>query len=132
MLPNILPTNSLLTKLKMKDSSACSLCPDGNFDDCQHALLVCYHNKEVNNWVIGITKNVLPQSTLLDIITLNLDLDTDTRFPIVWFLSNVFSAVWQLRLDKKAVHLYNIRADIEAKINILRKGREEQLSLIRG
>jgi hypothetical protein len=36
--------------------------------------------------------------------------------------------VWELRLGKKSVTLFNIRADIEAKINILRKSRLAALS----
>ena len=123
MLHNILPTNSRLHHLKQKDCPACSHCSSGSADDCQHALLNCSKNVDVNNWVTSFTRKVVPNCSLLDIITLNLDLTEEMKFPLVWALAHVLSLVWHLRLNKKSIMLFNIRADMEAKINSLRTTR---------
>ena len=123
MLHNILPTNSRLHRLKQKDSPACTLCSAGTTKDCLHALLVCSHNSEVNKWVLGIIRSVVPTCTLEDITKFNFELSQDIKFPLIWILSYTFSLVWQLRLDKKSVPLYIIRASLEARIISLRKSR---------
>ena len=83
---------------------------------------MCYNNT-VNNFILEISQKTLPQCKLEDIITLNLNLDKPKMFPLVWLLSNLFYMVWKLRYNKKTVNLFNIRAELEAKINILRKSR---------
>ena len=121
ILHNILPTNSRLHRLKQKDSPACTLCSSGNNEDCLHALLARSYNSNVKNWVLDLSRKVVPNCKLEDIVTLHLDLSKPMMFPLIWLLSHVFSLVWQLRVNKKSIVLYNIRAEIEAKINLLRK-----------
>ena len=128
LLHNILPTNSRLHHLKQKDNPACSHCSSGFADDCQHALLNCSKNEDVNIWVISFTRKVVPNCSLLDIVTLNLDINEDMKYPLVWALSHVFSLIWHLRMNKKSVSLFNIRADMEARINFLRTTRVSGLA----
>ena len=109
--------------LDRERSAVCTLCSSGLNEDCAHTFLACNHNSDVSNWVLDFTRKVAPNSNPEDIICLNLDLAESVAFPLIWSLSHVFFAVWQLRLSKKAVNLYNIRAEMEAKINILRKSR---------
>ena len=66
---------------------------------------------------------MVPNCNPEDIISLNLEVAEPLAFPLIWSLSHVFFVVWHLRLGKKTINLYNIRAEIEAKINILRKSR---------
>ena len=44
-------------------------------------------------------------------------------FPVIWLLTTVFPLVWQLRQAKKSIKLFNIRADVEARVNLLRNTR---------
>ena len=123
ILHNILPKSSRLHRLNQKNSPACSLCPSGIPEDCLHALLVCSYNNDVNNWILNLVRKAAPNCKLEDIITLNFQLSQQLMFPTMWLLSHRFCMVWLLRSSKKAVHLFTIQADIEAKINILRKSR---------
>ena len=123
MLHNILPTSSRLHHLHQRDSPACSLCTSDQEEDCLHALLICSHNSTVNNWIINCTRNVVPNSSPEDIIHLNLDINHPMMFLLIWLLANVLMLVWQLRLSKKSVNLFRIRAEMEAKISSLRKSR---------
>ena len=72
---------------------------------------------------MDISRKVAPLCSLEDIVTLNLDISKPMMFPTIWLLSHVLCTVWQLRSSKKSITLYNIRAEIEAKINLLRKSR---------
>ena len=123
LLHNILPTGSRLHRLKQRESTACTLCTSGLSDDCVHSFLTCSFNNGVNNWVIEFSRKLVPNCSLEDIICFNLHLANSVSFPLIWSLSHVFYTVWQLRLSKKTVNLYNIRAEIEAKVNILHKSR---------
>ena len=124
MLHNILPTKSRLFRLHQTDDPACSLCTSGNSEDTSHALLSCnFNTAEVNNWIIEFAKKVSPNSTLQDIVTLNLDLEECNIYPMIWSLSHMFIMVLQHRVSKKAFTLYTVRATLEAKMNILRKSR---------
>ena len=123
LLHNILPTCSRLHRMKQKESPACNLCNSGAVDDRHHALLACDYNSGVNDWVVGFTHKVVPNCRNEDIISLNLPIDEPMLFPFIWTLSHVLLLVWQSRLSKKSISLIQIRADIEARINILRKSR---------
>ena len=123
LLHNILPTKSRLHRLKLKETPNCTHCNLGIVEDCFHALLSCPYNNDVNTWIADLLRDHLPALTPENITTLNINLDPDMQFPVIWFLSTVFPLVWHLRQAKKAISLYSIRADIEAKVNILRKSR---------
>ena len=92
-------------------------------EDCPHALLSCPYNNDFNTWIIRLLSEHLPVLPLENITTLNFDLDPDLLFPVVWLLSTALPLVWQLRQAKKTVKLFNIRADIEARVNLLRNSR---------
>ena len=121
LLHNILPTRSRLHRLGKRDSSVCTFCSSGLSEDCVHTFLACNHNSDVSNWVLDFTNKVVPNCSPEDIISLNLEVAEPLAFPLIWSLPPVFFLVWHLRLGKKTINLYNIRAEIEAKINILRK-----------
>ena len=124
MLHNILPTKARLFRLQQTVSPVCSQCTSGDSEDCAHALLSCsFNTEEVNNWIRQVVSKAAPNHCLQDIVTLNLELEQTAVFPLVWFLSNTLSIVWQLRSCKKNISLHTIRASLEARINILRKSR---------
>ena len=51
------------------------------------------------------------------------ELDEIDTLAILSILSTGLSHIWQARIEKKVVHMYKMRADIEASISILRKTR---------
>ena len=123
LLHDILPTSSRLFRMNQRQSPVCPLCESGESEDCTHALLTCDHNSEVNNWVLDCVCKVVPNANFEDIRLLNLDIPDQFSFPMLWCLSNILMLVWELRINKKSIQLYNIRAEMECRINILRKTR---------
>ena len=123
LLHNILPTNERLYRLNLKDSQACSLCTSGNSDNLEHAFLECSHNNEINAWLLRLCRNTVPSCSVSDIVHLNLSLSTPLALPVIWILSHTFHLVWNLRCNKKAINRVVVRAELEARVNILRKSR---------
>ena len=68
-------------------------------------------------------QNFVPNIEVEALLRLELDIDEEVRLPLVWLVATVFSAIWQLRLEKKQVQLFEVRAELEAKINLLRETR---------
>ena len=67
--------------------------------------------------------NFVGMQTPADIVTLNLSLSEPLAFPVIWTLSHALYLVWHLRFNKKTISRIIIRAELEARINILRKSR---------
>ena len=120
---NILPTNARLFRLNMRDNQACTLCTSWISENLEHALLECSYNKENNAWIIQLCRNADPTCSLTDIVTLNLSLSEPLAFPVIWTLSHALYLVWHLRFSKKTISRIIIRAELEARVNILRKSR---------
>jgi hypothetical protein len=56
-------------------------------------------------------------------IRLEFDTEEEMELPMVWILATVFQAIWKLRVDKSRVQLYDVRAQLEARINLMRETR---------
>ena len=54
-------------------------------------------------------------------LRLEINVEEEFELPLVWMLATVFLAIWKLRVDKSRVQLYEVRAQLEAKINLLRE-----------
>ena len=77
----------------------------------------------IGNWVLDCVYKVVPNANIEDIRLLDLDMSDQFSFPMLWWLSNILMLVWELRINKKSIQLYYIRAEMECWINILRKTR---------
>ena len=128
MLHNILPTQARLHRMGMRNSPTpnCLHCDSSEPESLQHALVICPKNREVTNWFLTIVHQHLPGLEPQQLVLLDLgNLEESIQFPIVWFISNALSQVWQARKDKKSPNLFSIRSTLEARVSILRKARLE-------
>ena len=62
--------------------------------------------------------------------TLVLVKEKDLELPLVWLTATVFLAIWKLRVDKSRVQIYEVRAQLEAKVNLLRETQYTQSASI--
>ena len=126
MINNLLPTQSRLFRLKIKDtlSPLCSRCDRGESDDLIHALITCDLNTEISTWLMTILQNHISTLQPRQVVLLDLGpLDESLRLPLVWLISSTLSLVWEARRENKRPTLHKIRSSLEAKVNILRKTR---------
>ena len=62
-----------------------------------------------------------------DVLRLELQVDEEDELPVVWFLATTIRILWDTRQSSSRVHMYTIRSQLEAEINLLRKTRLEYL-----
>ena len=124
MMHDLLPTQERVARTNPRASPACQVpgcavvCEDRG-----HALVQCVGSMSVGQRVLRCVQNFVPNIEVEALLRLELDIDEEVRLPLVWLVATVFSAVWQLRLEKKQVQLFEVRAELEAKINLLRETR---------
>ena len=126
MINNLLPTQSRLFRLKIKNtpSHLCSRCDRGESDDLTHALITCSLNTETSTWLMRILQTHIPALQPKQVVLLDLrPVDESLRLPLVWLISSTLSLVWEARRENKRPSLHKIRSSLEAKVKILRKTR---------
>ena len=101
-------------------------CSQNIVDDPPHAMLNCSFNGIINDWVLGVLINldediVHGDISSINITTLNLELGSETRFSVLWFLATTFSLLWTARQKRKPMNLDMLRSLIGAKIDVLKK-----------
>ena len=67
----------------------------------------------IGNWVLDCVYKVVPNANIEDIRLLDPDMSDQFSFPMLWWLSNILMLVWELRINKKSIQLYYIRAEME-------------------
>ena len=68
----------------------------------------------------------MPEATPQKILLLSIGVDPDHELPVVWLISSTLLYVWAQKISKKQSTLIETRAVLEARINLLRKGKKFQ------
>ena len=124
LLHELLVTKSRLQQLTPKSSAICTHCNDQLPEDLQHALLFCSYNDGIGLALISALHSKIPDITPAAILRLELkDLPEDSELCTTIFLSTIFKEIWDKRLSKSRIRLYDIRATLEARCLLLRETR---------
>ena len=120
MLHDVLPTRSRLYHMRMPriENENCQKCDVP--DTIQHSLTACQDSIFVFQWLQrGINRLSNQNLSAEDILFLNFP-PTNT-LAMVWFTATVFQQIWKIKAKGKRPLLVEIRAEVEARINLLRK-----------
>lgn len=126
MLHNILPTQERLHRMGMKNAPSpnCTFCSSNEVENLAHAFITCPLNKQVSDWLLPALEPHVLGFLPHQLVHLNLKLiDEDSKLPVVWVVAQVLGKIWMMRKEKKKPQLFQIRATLEAGIEILRKTR---------
>ena len=128
LLHQILPTADRIARILPNHSPHCNHCRAENpvVESLSHALFECPSNQGTGNVLLYGLQKYVPRITQQDVLKLNFEVDEDLDFPIVWCTATFLSSLWQLRTEKKRVDLFKIRAELEAKVRLLRESRLTQ------
>ena len=96
-------------------------CSTASVEDLPHALVHCSSNNGVGLKVVQAARSLIPGVTVEDLLQLNFRVEEDKELGIVWWLAAGLMAIWNLRTARKRVEQYLIRAQLEAKIYLLRE-----------
>ena len=90
-------------------------------ENLAHALLFCQTNDGVGKNLLELLKGLIPGIEAEAALRLELHVDQDLELPLVWYIATVLHSVWNLRQSGTKVQQYLVRAQLEAKINLLRE-----------
>ena len=60
----------------------------------------------------------------------NIQVEEDLKLPMVWLTTNIVMKMWDFRKEKKRCDLVCVRADLEARVSLLRKTRYSESATI--
>ena len=123
----ILPCKERISQLLPNALPACNLCRAQETESITHAMFQCEINREAALYLLAHTK--IYDTTITQEKVLKLQIHTDALYelPTMVVLCSGLSLIWRNRQDKKATRLYDIRAEIECRIQTLRKSRKRKL-----
>jgi hypothetical protein len=108
--------------------ATCTHCDDDIEEDLQHALINCGYNDGVGQALLSAVHVHLPDASVAALLRLELtDLSEELQLPMVTFISSILLIIWERRLSRSRILLYDIRATLEAKCLLLRKTRLESM-----
>ena len=122
VLHDLLPTQERVARTSVTVNGNCKLCDLNVMEDLVHALIRCPGNQGVGQAVLQCLP---PGDELQDqsVLKLQLDVEEPLQLPVVWFLAVAWLSLWESRKLGKRPELYKVRADLEAKVSLLRETR---------
>ena len=131
MMHDILPTKERVARTLLRASPACSMPGCGEqVEDRGHALLECLGNNGVGASLMRCLRNFDQTVETEQVLRLELNVEEDFELPLVWMIASLFLIVWDLITTKSRIQLYEVRAQLEAKINLLRETRHSDAATI--
>ena len=129
LLHRLLPTQERISRILKNRSSLCQLCDDQILDDLLHTFFHCKFNAGAGTSLLNCLATHSPSITPHQVLTLNFDAEESKELSLTWFTGQFLQNIWSTRTKKKQPQLYTIRADLEAKISLLRETRFQNVCL---
>ena len=104
-------------------SPICKHCDDQIVEDLQHALLSCSYNREISQALMDTLSISQPNLSPSKVLTLSFEVEEEMELPVVWLTTNILQKIWDFRKEKKRCDLVRVRADLEARVSLLRESR---------
>ena len=122
LLHRLLPVKARLHKITPTTPATCTLCPSSCPETLEHALLSCSYNAGTGQALIATLQRVLPSLTSEQLLLLQyVDVTESQELPLVFFSTAFLLEVWNRRVKKGRITLYEIRTTLEAKCSLLRE-----------
>ena len=131
LLHQILPTQERVSRTSPGTNSFCkhSECTGQSVEDISHCLVHCRGNDGTGMKILESARTVAPGQTVEQFLQLDLGVEASKELATVFWLSVGFLAIWNLRTTGKRIEHYLVRAQLEAKINLLRETRFTEATL---
>ena len=121
-----LPTQERLSKTNVTHNPLCKFpgCTGSDKEDKIHALVTCSGNNGTGHAIMDGIRRLLPGVRDEEALRHDLEMEEHLELPVVFTLSVAWGALLESRVNKTRPQLYQIRAQLEAKVEILRKCRK--------
>ena len=80
--------------------------------------------------VLNLCLTFCPGITPSQVLRLELFMDQTEVTPIIWIVTHFLMNIWEARVKGKMADLFEVRSDLESKVNLLRETRFNNMSLI--
>ena len=126
LLHNTLVTKDRLSRTSPSVTPFCNYpgCPGSDHEDIPHALVHCPGNNGVGYSIFNCISSFVPGLTVENAVHLDFMVDDSLELPLVWSMAVAWLALWNLRQKKTRPQLYLVRAEMEAKVALLRECRK--------
>ena len=125
LLHQLLPTQERVHRIVGNGQGQSGLCVrcHQEREDLQHAFFFCQENSGVGFALLSYVQQVSPTLTTGGALRLELedDLGEEDLLAVVCLLATGLKYIWETRAEKKTLTLFKMKAEIEARISILRR-----------
>ena len=118
-----LVTQERLARTNPNQTSTCKLPGCLVQEDLKHALIECPGNNGAGYDVLNAIKTFVPGLRAEEALHLELRLDGDLELPVVFAMAVAWRTIWELRFKKIRPQTYLVRAQLEARVSLLRECR---------
>ena len=120
----LLPVKERLHRISINTPPYCQLCNQNEIETMSHTFITCTFNMGAGQALVDALRNTMPNINMEKILHLEFyELDEDMEFPVVWFTAAFLFAIWERRSNATRIRKYEIRAEIEGKVSLLRETR---------
>ena len=97
-------------------------------EDTLHCFFTCDYSKEVSLSLLRAVREDIPTISEEKLLTLDYGdvVEVTLELAVTWLLAAIWVIMWEYRKNKKKCKLYSVRADLEARCNLLRETRFKQ------
>ena len=133
ILHRLLPTQDRVFGLGVGDGQLpglCLLCQT-EVENPMHAFFVCSFSRVAGLGLLGLIQELCPDLLPEDVLQLELgeDLSDAEELAAVCSIATGLKFIWEARIKKKQSTLFQVRAELEAKILLLRRTRYQEAGL---
>ena len=133
ILHDILSTQERIARLGLNQEhpGLCLLCRMET-EDLVHTFLYCTRNMGVGLALLGCVQQTIPElsSEAAVLLDFRCSLSEDENLAVQCILITGLKYIWETRVAKKVLTLHRMRAEIEARVSVLRKTRFVNSALI--
>ena len=92
-----------------------------------HAFYTCDHNMGAGQTLKEVLRHIMPNISMEKVLRLEFsEVEEDMEYPAVWFTAAFLLAIWERRNKPSRIRNYEIRAEIEGKVALLRETRYDE------
>ena len=123
----LLPSNYRLNRVNPATNPSCSLCNSGEDETYPHIFITCSANSEAMGSLLQCIRSYSDNDDEENYLRLNIGADDPFSLPTVILLAKGCGLVWSNRKLRKETSKYEMRAELEARVQLLRKCRSSRL-----
>ena len=125
LLHKLLPTQDRVSRIVRAEAQILGLCQlcHREVEDTSHAFFSCSHNRVAGLGLLGLVQGLCPDLQQEDVLQLHLgeDFPPDDELAVMYMLATGLKYIWEARQSKKQTTFVQVRAELEAKIYLLRR-----------